>query len=127
VKIRYVPIHGTYKLAALELPSMLPQALVIRRGAVDLWIDHREAVGNDASLKTSPWKHVTAGVLVHEAPANAPQIPFINRRPDFLLGNGGPKGFWLMRGTTFTIPHVVAITVVRHIGTTVTVRLRPMR
>jgi len=126
VNVRYVPTHGTYRLAALEAPSTLPQALVIHRGAVDLWIDHREAIGNDASLKTSLWKRVTNGVLVHEAPANAPEIPFNTRRPDFLLGNGGPKGFWLMRGKTFTVPHVVRITVSKHVGTVVTVRLNPL-
>jgi len=31
-----------------------------------------------------------------------------------------------MRGKTFTIPHVLVITVLNHIGTTVTVRLRPL-
>jgi hypothetical protein len=64
---------------------------------------------------------------VHETPANPVAIPFVKRRPDILLGNGGPKGFWLMRGKTFTVPHVVAISVLKHVGTTVTVRLRPLR
>jgi hypothetical protein len=127
VTIRYIPPSGTYTLAALETRSSLPQALVIRRGSVDIWIDHREAIANDSSLKTSLWKRVSAGVLVHEAPANAPQLPFAQRRPDFLLGNGGPEGFWLMHGKTFTIPHIVRITVLKHTGTTVTVRLAKLR
>ena len=123
-----VHVPGTYRLAALEVPSALPQALIIQRGAVDIWIDHREAIGNDTSLKSSVWKRVTAGVLVHETPANPSQIPFMQqRRPDFLLGNGGSKGFWLMRGKTFTVPHAVAIDVLKHVGLTVTVRLRALR
>jgi hypothetical protein len=127
VVVRDVAVPGTYRLAALELPSTLPQALVLHRGAVDLWIDHREAVGNDAFLKRSPWKKVTSGVLVHETPANPVQIPFLERRPDFLLGDGGPKRSWLMRTTTFVVPHVVRIDVVKHVGTTVTIRLRASR
>lgn len=127
VNVKDVQVPGTYRLAALEVASPLPQALVVHRGPVDLWIDHREAIGNDAYLKTSLWKRVTAGVLVHETPANPVQIPFVKRKPDFLLGNGGARGFWLMRGKTFTIPHVMVIDVLKHSGTTVTLRLRPLR
>ena len=126
INVETVAVPGTYRLAALEVPSALPQALVIHRGAVDIWIDHREAIGNDVSLKTSVWKRVTAGVLVHETPANPVQIPFVQRHPDFLLGNGGPRSFWLMRGKTFTIPHVMVITVLKHPGTVLTVRLQSL-
>jgi hypothetical protein len=127
VNVDVVQVPGTYRLAALEAPSALPQALVIHRGTVDIWIDHREPIGNDAYLKTSIWKRVIAGLLVHETPANPVQIPFVQRRPDFLLGNGGARGFWLMRGNTFTIPHVMVIDVLKHVGATVTVRLRALR
>jgi hypothetical protein len=127
VVVRAATVPGTYRLAALELPGTVPQALVLHRGAVDLWIEHREAVGNDTSLKRSPWEKVTSGVLVHETPANPVQIPFLERRPDFLLGNGGPKRSWLMHTKTFVVPHVVRIDVLEHVGTTVTVRLRPVR
>lgn len=126
INVETVTVPGTYRLAALEAASPLPQALVVHRGAVDIWIDHREAIGNDVSLKTSVWKHVTAAVLVHETPANPLQIPFAQRRPGFLLGNGGPREPWLMQGKNFVIPHVMVITVLRHLGTTVTVRLRPL-
>ena len=71
---------------------------MIHRGKVDLWIDHREAIGNDAGLRTSIWKRVPAAVLVHETPANPTSIPFNQRKPDTLLGNGGPRGQWLMHG-----------------------------
>jgi hypothetical protein len=127
INVKTVRVPGTYRLAALEAPSPLPQALVIRRGKVDLWIDHREAIGNDAYLRTSIWKRVIGAVLVHETPATPTSIPFNQRKPDFLLGNGGPRDIWLMRGKTFTVPHVVAIDVLKHSGTTVTVRLRPLR
>jgi hypothetical protein len=117
---------GTYRLAAVEAPSALAQALVIHSGKVDFWIDHREAIGNDADLRSSIWKSVTAAVLVHETPANPTAIPFDQRKPDFLVGNGGPRNVWLMRKRAFTIPHVLTITVLRHVGRTVTLRLRPL-
>lgn len=127
INVATVNVPGTYRLAALEAASALPQALVIRRGKLDLWIEHREAIGNDAYLRTSIWKPVTAGVLVHETPADPTSIPFNQRKPDILLGNGGARGTRLMHGRTFTVPHVLSITVVSHVGTTVTLRLRPLR
>ena len=124
---KLVKVPGTYTLAALEVPSKLPQALVVRIGVTDLWIDHREAIGNDAYLKTSALGAVTRGVLIHEAPLESLQIPFDDRGPAVLLGNGGPRGLWITKGKTFTVPHELSITVVRHVGTTVTVRLRKLR
>jgi hypothetical protein len=124
INVRTVSVPGTYRLAALEAPSALPQALVIHRGTVDLWIDHREAIGNDGYLGTSIWKRVTAAVLVHETPANPTSLPFNQRKPDVLLGNGGPRGIWLMPGKRFTVPHIVEIDMLEHSGTSVTVRLR---
>jgi hypothetical protein len=123
---RFVKVPGTYTLAALEVPSKLPQALVVRIGVTDLWIDHREAIGNDAYLKTSALSAVTRGVLIHEAPIESLQIPFDDRHPATLLGNGGPRGLWITKGKTFVIPHELAIDVVKHVGTTVTVRLRKL-
>jgi hypothetical protein len=124
---KFVKVPGTYTLAALEVPSKLPQALVVRIGVTDLWIDHREAIGNDAYLKTSALADVTHGVLIHEAPLESLQIPFDDRHPAVLLGNGGPRGLWITKGKTFTIPHELEIDVIRHVGTTVTVRLRKLR
>lgn len=124
---KVVKVPGTYTLAALEMPSRLPQALVVRVGVTDLWIDHREPIGNDAYLKTSALAAVTRGVLIHEAPLESLQIPFDDRHPAVLLGNGGPRGLWITKGKTFTVPHEVAIDVIKHVGTTVTVRLRKLR
>jgi hypothetical protein len=126
INVRTVSVPGTYRLAALEALSPLPQALVIHRGKVDLWIEHREAIGNDGYLRTSIWKRVTAGVLVHETPANPTSVPFNQRKPDVLIGNGGPRGIWLMHGDTFTIPHFLTIKILRHVGTIVTLRLRQL-
>lgn len=92
VNVKTASVPGTYKLAAIEEPSALAQALVVHRGNVDLWIEHRDAVGNDAYLKNSIWRRVIAGVLVHEAPSNSPGIPFAQRRPDFLVGSGAANG-----------------------------------
>jgi hypothetical protein len=124
---KFVKVPGTYTLAALETQSRLPQALVVRIGVTDLWIDHREAIGNDAYLKTSALASVTRGVLIHEAPIESLQIPFDDRHPAVLLGNGGPRGLWITKGKTFTVPHELAIDVIKHVGTTVTVRLRKLR
>jgi hypothetical protein len=124
---KFVKVPGTYTLAALEAPSKLPQALVVRMGVTDLWIDHREAIGNDAYLKTSALADVTRGVLIHEAPIESLQLPFDDRHPAVLLGNGGPRGLWITKGKTFTVPHEFSITVLKHVGTTVTVRLKKLR
>jgi hypothetical protein len=124
---KFVKVPGTYVLAALETPSKLPQALVVRIGVTDLWIDHREAIGNDAYLKTAALAAVTRGVLIHEAPIESLQIPFDDRHPATLLGDGGPRGLWITKGKTFTVPHELSITVVKHAGTTVTVRLKKLR
>jgi hypothetical protein len=120
-------VPGTYTLAALEEPSTLPQALVIHRGPVDLWIEHRAAVGNDVYLKKSTWSRATLGVLVHEAPAGSPEIAFAERRPDFLLGTPRGSGPFIAAGKAFIVPHVVEIDVLKRTATTVTVRLRALR
>jgi hypothetical protein len=114
---RFVKVPGTYRLAALEAPSTLPQALVLREGVSDLWIDHRAAIGNDAYLATSRFRSVLGGVLVHRAELESLQIPFARRTPAVLVG----------RGTTVRIRHEVAITVVARKGTTVTVRFTKLR
>jgi hypothetical protein len=119
-------VPGTYTLAAIEEPSTLPQALVIHRGPYDLWIEHRAAVGNDAYLKRTRWNRATLGVLVHEAPAGSPSIPFEQRRPDFLLGTPTGNGPFIAPGKTFVVPHVVEIDVLKRTATTVTVRLRAL-
>jgi hypothetical protein len=114
---RFVKVPGTYRLAALETRSSLPQALVLREGVTDLWIDHRAAIGNDAYLATSLFRSVLGGVLVHRAPLESLQIPFDKRTPAVLIG----------RGRTVTIKHDVSITVVGRKGTTVTVRFTKLR
>jgi hypothetical protein len=119
----YVTVPGTYTLDALELPSTLPQALIVRVAGRELWIDHREAIGNDAYLKTSIWHTLTSGITVHDAPVNAAQTPFFLRRPDYLLPNGG-HGSWIAGSAPFRIPNVLEIDVLSHAGTTVRLRLR---
>ena len=123
INVKTIRVPGTYRLAALEAPSQLPQALVIKRGKIEYWIDHRAAIGNDAYLRTSVWQRVTKGVLVHQTPANPTAIPFAKRRPDALVGNGGPRNLWLMNGKTFTIPRVAKIKILHRSGTTVTLHL----
>lgn len=118
---------ATYTLGPVEAASALPQALVLRRGRVDIWIEHRAAVGNDVYLATSIWKRATAGVLVHEAPAGSAAIPFMQRRPDFLLGTPTARSPFIAKGSRFVVPHVVEIDVLRHAGTAVTIRLTPLR
>ncbi|MES1248491.1 MAG: hypothetical protein ABUS54_12550 [Actinomycetota bacterium] len=119
-------VPGTYTLAAIERSSTLPQALVLHRGPYDLWIEHRAAIGNDATITRTVWAAATAGVLVHEAPAGSPTIPFDERRPDFLLGTPRGNDPFIATGKRFVIPHVVEIDVVKRTSTTVTVRLKPL-
>jgi len=64
------------------------------------------------------------GVLVQQTPADPLGVPFLQRRPDYLVGNGGPSRLWLTRDGRFQVPHVMTISVIRHVGTTVTVKLQ---
>ncbi len=122
---RQVSVPGTYTLDALELPSTLPQALIVRVAGRELWIDHREAIGNDAYLKTSIWHKLTQGIAVHEAAIDAVQthLSHLNLSPEYLLANDG-HGSWIAGSKPFRIPNVLEIDIVRHVGTTLRVRLR---
>jgi Gametolysin peptidase M11 len=123
ISYRYVSVPGTYTLAALEIPGTLPQALIVRVAGRELWIDHREAIRNDAYLATSIWHKLTRGIAVHDAPIDAAQTSFYLRRPDYLLVNDG-HGSWIAGSAPFRIPNVLEVDVVNHIGSTVRVRLR---
>ncbi|HET8893358.1 MAG TPA: hypothetical protein VFM96_04615 [Gaiellaceae bacterium] len=120
---RYVTVPGTYTLAALELPSTLPQALIVRVAGRELWIDHREPIGNDAYLNSSIWHKLTQGIAVHDTAVNSATTPFYLSRPDYLLANNG-HGSWIAGSQPFRIPNVLEVDVVGHVGTTVRVRLR---
>src|SRR5438552_655676 len=46
-----ISCNGTYTLDQFEIPSRLPQALMVKTGRGQFWLDHREPLGNDLRLR----------------------------------------------------------------------------
>jgi hypothetical protein len=123
--ITHATANGTYSIDGLELPSELPQALVITTAASEYWLDHREAVLEDSWLAGNP---VTGGLFVHAGP-NVAQAggPASSRfgSADALLpspARGGLDAF--LPGDQFSEPGAFRLTVLRHEGTHVDVDFR---
>jgi hypothetical protein len=105
-----VRADGDYVLDQFELPSALPQALVVPTGRGELWIDHREPLGNDASLPPAAF----GGIEVRQ------------RLPAILSSGLGLHPTLLLAGPneTFELPGTFSAAVVGRSGTTVQVRFR---
>jgi hypothetical protein len=116
----YLDEAGLYRLAPLEEPSAVPQALVVRTGGFEYWIDHREALGNDARLAGRD--AVVTGFEVHRIPVDAPELT-----PDYLLPIGRHNRYYVPPGATFAVPHVFAIGAVARANGVMTVRFRRLR
>jgi hypothetical protein len=122
----YVGKAGVYQLAPLEEASALPQALVIRTAGFEYWVDHREAVANDAYLANEPSGYVTTGFELHRitgdpliAPAGMPLLP------DYLVPRGGPKNLdYTPPGSTVSVPNLFALRAVSRTDGVMTVRFR---
>ena len=119
----YLTKPGTYTLAPVELPSRLPQALVIRGSAYEYWIDLREPVGNDAHL-TGP---AVTGFAVHRiaedpfAPGTEPLMP------DYLVPNAHSRSYYAAPGRTFTLPGVFTLAALSSSHGAMKIRFHPLR
>jgi Gametolysin peptidase M11 len=116
---------GTYSIDQLELPSDLPQALVITTATSEYWLDHREPVLEDAWLTGNP---VTGGVFVHGGP-NLTQAggPASSRfgTADALMPNAARgKLDAFLPGDVFSEAGAFKLTVLRHEGTRIDVAFR---
>lgn len=117
---------GTYTLGALEQETAVPQALVIQTAEYQYWVDHREAIGNDAYLASDPQSGVTSGFAVYREAgdpdlAKGRDYPLI---PDYLLPQGRQNRYITGPGETFTLPNVFELTELAHRNDEVTVRFR---
>jgi hypothetical protein len=121
-----VETPGVYGVDALEVASERSQALVIRAGAREYWIDHRDSVGNDRYLAGSNpfYRSVVTGIGVHEAQPDAVGLSELVRRPDYLLTNGRRGPLITPVGSTFKLSGVFALDVLEQTGKTILVRFR---
>jgi len=115
--------NGTYTIDQLELPSALPQAVVVATAKSEYWFDHREPVLEDAGLAGSP---VATGVFVHAGPnlfrtgsVSGSAFPSTN----ILLPNQQHSEFdALLPGDTFSEDGAFKLTVLSHTDTHVDVQ-----
>ncbi len=117
----YVTKPGVYQLAPLELPSALPQALVIRTAAYEYWIDERAALGNDLHLAGLP---VTRGFAVHRVSGDPLAQGADTLTPDYLIPNARPNSYYTAPGKTFTLPGVFTLTALSRSHGVTTIRFR---
>jgi len=124
--ITHIQSAGTYTLGALEQPAGVPQALVIQTAGYQYWVDHREAIGNDAYLAADPQSGVTSGFAVYREVGDPDltqnrEYPLI---PDYLLPQGRHNRYVTAPGQTFTLPNIFELTALAHRDDEVTIRFR---
>jgi hypothetical protein len=110
---------GLYRLAPLEQESALSQALVVRVGAFEYWVDHREPLGDDAYLAHDPLRYVTPGFEVHRIAAVRHGLT-----PDYVMPTGKTNTYDTRPGSTFVVPGVFALGAVSRTNGVMTVRFR---
>ena len=122
--VTFVSAAGTYTIDQLEQPSDLPQALVIRTGTNEYWLDHREPLLEDAKIAGDP---AVNGVFVHAGPnAYGLGLNFSSpySGPDVLLPNARTSADAYLPGDAISEPGAFRATVLRHEGTHVVVDFR---
>jgi hypothetical protein len=119
--IAYARAAGEYVIDQHEQVSTTPQALVIETAQADYWLDHREPIGVDAVFAGTP---LVTGIEVHGGPPlSNPIVVSEFGTWNSLLPNPGGRGRpVLVPGDTFEVKGAFRATVLRHEGTTVTVR-----
>lgn len=123
--ITHVQSAGVYTLGALEQETRGAQALVIQTAGYQYWVDHREALGNDAYL-ASDRNDVTSGFEVHREVGDPDltqnqEYPLI---PDYLLPQGRRNRYITAPGQSFTLPNVFELTALSHANEQMTIRFR---
>ena len=110
--------NGDYVVDQLELPSTLPQALMVQTANNEYWFDHREPLLRDVEFKNNP---VVQGLTVHAGPPSADPTAQSNfSTANTTLPNPGGHGNpALLPGDTFGESGAFRLTVTNHVGTQV--------
>ncbi len=121
--ITHVRSPGVYTLGALEQSTGVPQALVIQTAGFQYWVDHREALGNDAYLASQG--DVITSFLVHREVGDPDlsqnrEYPLI---PDYLLPQARYR-YITAPGQSFILPNIFQLTALTHRGRQMTIRFR---
>jgi len=111
---------GDFVVDQFEVPSTLPQALVVSTAAGEYWIDHREPLGNDAAL-TGP---AVDGIEVRlraepvlSAALTLTPSTLVSDRQDRTAGV-------VLPGASFVAPGAFQLDVLDHVDTHVGIRFR---
>jgi Gametolysin peptidase M11 len=110
---------GDFVLDQFELPSSLPQALVVSTADGEYWIDHREPLGNDAGL-AGP----ADGIEVRLRAEPLLSAALILTPSTLVSDPQNQSGGVVLPDATFTVPGSFELTVLNHVDTHVTVRFR---
>jgi len=110
---------GDYVLDEFEVPSTLPQALVVSTADGEYWIDHREPLGNDAGL-SGPNDAIEVRLRAEPLLSTALILTPSTLVSDPQNATGGA----ILPGSTFTAPGAFQVTLLDHVGTHVDVRFR---
>jgi len=125
-----VDTNGEYTIDLLEQQSSLPQALVVETARNSYWFDHREPVANDARLAGSS---LLDGLMVHvgsnphepieRSSYYSPVFARMKSVLNLLYRNPTGSGSDAVRpGETFSERGAFSLTVLSHVGTSVTAR-----
>ena len=95
-------------MGAIERPSALPQALVVRTGAGEFWLEYRSEHGVAAPWAL-PWHELVPGVLVR---SDAPHGTTERYEHPILLADAAARGrAALAPGETFSVPGAFTVRV----------------
>jgi hypothetical protein len=113
--------NGTHTIDQLEVPSELPQALVVHTAIDDYWFDHREPLLGDVAFANTP---IVQGVQVHVSPSPDDRNGDSRFQPgNVFISNPVVAGVdAILPGQTFRVGKVFDLTVLEHSGTHVDVR-----
>lgn len=120
----YISKPGVYRLAPLEQLSTLPQALVIRTGGFEFWVDHREPLGNDAYLATESTRYITTGFEVHRITGDPLSQPHTTLTPDYLMPTGKANLYYTAPGKTYIQPRFFTLTDLSRSNGVIAIRFR---
>jgi hypothetical protein len=109
---------GDFTIDQFELPSALPQALVVPTARGEYWIDHREPLGNDIGL-TGP---AAQGIEVRLREPALLGAALLLTPSDLVSDPRNLSDGAVVPGDAFTVRGVFSVAVLDHAGTAVGLR-----